>query len=147
MAKEYYAGADWIESNIKHGGKWIGPMSEFGREVADLLGDLFLGIYHVNPAYLIKVDWSGSAFIELAVDQTFATFDYSNLTRFVFLCHDYGIRGQISPRSNRTMMFMFHPRERKNGARNVSQWHPTLEESIEMHRKAYPPTVAAEVSE
>ena len=41
------------------------------------------------------------------------------LTRFVFLCHDLSIRGEIQPHSERTVAIELHPCERRQG-------HPTL---------------------
>ncbi len=135
MAESEYKGAGWIEQQIPYGRGWKGPMSDFGRNVANLLGEFVYGIYHINPTYLIKADWSHSAFIEINYDQTLATFDFDNLTRFVFLCHDYGMRGQISARSSRTLLLMFHPRERGG---DITRRHPTLEQALAKFRKSYP---------
>lgn len=125
-----HAGADWVAEVIKHNSTWKGPMSDFGRSVADLLGEWAFGIYHLDPSALAKVDWRSTAFIEVAHDQTLATFDFNNLTRFVFLCHEYGIRGQISAQSARTVTLMFHPRERKSDSILTSKYHPTLDEAV-----------------
>ncbi len=133
-----YAGRDWLNQVLSQNGNskiWKGPLSELGAEVGDLLGELFYGIYHVDNGALSKVDWSSSYFIELAIDQTMATFDFNHLTRFVFLCHDHCIRGQISPRSNRTMTLMFHKRERSG---EMNHRHPTLEMALFDYRKQHP---------
>ena len=51
MTTARYAGAAWIRSAL---GRELSPL---GAAVADLLGDVFAGIYHLDNADLRKVDW------------------------------------------------------------------------------------------
>ncbi len=47
-----YAGSDWIKKSLK-----ITKMSPIGEAVADLLGEVYQGIYHLETRSLRKVDW------------------------------------------------------------------------------------------
>lgn len=57
-----------------------------------------------------------------------ATFDFSNLTRFVILCHDECIRGEIRPSSPRSMKICIWKRQGREGG--FSLRHPTLEDAV-----------------
>ena len=85
-----YAGAEWLKRALKNI-----QISEFGVKVAELLGDLYYGIYHVRISKLRKVDWKNDRWIEIVLPDTFSTFDADNLTRLVVLCHDRLIRCEI----------------------------------------------------
>ena len=60
-----YQGAGWIEKSLK-----VENMSELGKEAADFLGDVYLGIYHMNTSLLKKVDWSNKSYIEVILPIT-----------------------------------------------------------------------------
>ena len=45
-----YSGADWIKGSLKR------EMSPFGELVADILGVVFLGIYHVDVKALERAE-------------------------------------------------------------------------------------------
>lgn len=128
-----YQGANWIEAALKPK-----EMSELGKKVADLLGDLFLGIYHLDSDKLKAVDWSNTHHIEFALGwKSLSTYDDSHLTHLVLLAHQRAIRVQISPRSNHYLTLIFHQRE--SGMKH--EWHkrhPTIEEAIMAFDKHYP---------
>ena len=85
-----YMGADWIKRNFKT------ELSEAGEAAANFLGALFLGIYHLNPTSLRKVDWSDRYNIRVTVGGNgFATVDDNQLTRLVVLAHDMCLRVEI----------------------------------------------------
>jgi hypothetical protein len=112
----------------------ITNLSPLGERVADLLGDLFVGLYHLEDAE--KVDWSNDHHIEVRIRfKELATFDSNLLTKLVFLCHDRCIRVSVNPRSPQALTLLFHPREREGGT-----WarHPTLEQAVADHRQWYP---------
>lgn len=124
-----YAGADWVKSTLKV------EMSPLGEEVADLLGQLYQGIYHINYAVL-RTDWNNPYWIEVVVrDSPFATFDYGLLTLFVLLCHDKCIRGQISVANFGKFRLMFHKRSSREG--DLGERHPTMEKHISILRERY----------
>jgi hypothetical protein len=116
-----YAGSGWIKSATKQ------ELSPLGVKVADLLGELFLGIYHIERESL-KVDWTNNHYIEINIYQDLSTFDYDRLTRLVFLAHWFCIRVQITPCNFRYIKLMFHNRAREGF---IYDRHPTLEEATE----------------
>lgn len=119
-----YSGADWVKSAMHK------EMSPFGEQVADLLGQLYQGIYHLEK-YLDKVDWKSDHWITCTVsDSDMATFDFSRLTCLVVLCHDLHIRCQIHALSNwGYLQLQFSPRVRKG---DIWQRHPTIEDAVKI---------------
>jgi hypothetical protein len=101
-------------------------VSELGKDVADLLGELFFGIYHIQPE-VMRADFSNPTWIEVLVHKSLATFDFNELTRLVFLAHHMAIRVDVSAARNGILRLMFHRRERDGG---ISKRHPTLDEAV-----------------
>jgi hypothetical protein len=124
-----YSGAEWLEKGIG-----VNNISPLGREVADLLGDLFLGIYHMNRTSLLRVKWSDPRYIAVTIDGEIATFDADALTVFVVLCHDRCLRGAVEAVAPKHLRLSFSKR-----ARGGSMWarHPTLEEHVGQIRAAF----------
>lgn len=124
-----YAGADWVKASLKV------EMSPLGEEVADLLGQLYQGIYHIDDEAR-RVKWNNPDWIEIVVrDNGFATFDHGLLTLFVLLCHDSSIRGQISVANFRKLKMTFWKRSSREGS--IYERHPTMEEHISILRERY----------
>ena len=107
-----YAGSYWIQNFINDI-----PISAFGFEVAELLGELYRGIYHVDGEAMRRVDWADNKFIELVVTDggSWATFDFDWLTRLVVLAHDRCIRVEIGAASPRHLRLSFSKRQRDGG--------------------------------
>lgn len=103
-------------------------MSDLGRDVADLLGQLFRGIYHIDTS---KVDWSQPDHITLTMYGSLSTFDFPQLTELVVLAHDRAIRCEVSGCAPSLLRLMFH-RRRRTGS--VTERHPTIEVHIETIR-------------
>lgn len=143
-----FAGADWVEQlRLKK------PISPLGRKAADLLGEVFAGIYHLENAE--HVDWSNDHHIVVYTRQGLSTYDGDLLTRIVLQAHDRGLRVDLSPaivmsdgreitdadRENPevlwevqpVMRIMLHARTREGG---ISQRHPTIGDVI----KSYDPS-------
>lgn len=119
-----YSGADWIKKSLMYPKE----MSELGKNVADLLGELFRGIYHLDYKQLRKVDWSNSYYIEFILGwKTLSTFDFDELTRLVFLAHHMAIRVEISPHAFKFIRLMFHQRNRDG---DFAHRHPTLDDAV-----------------
>lgn len=134
-----YSGAGWVKESFK-----IENMSPIGEAVANLLGDLFGGIYHLETKDLKAVEWSNPHCIEFVLrDKDLSTFDFGELTRFVILCHDYAIRGSVEAKHRRQFLLTFHQRKREG---RTGERHPTIEQALEMYRK-YHPVTAAELTE
>lgn len=126
-----HSGSQWIESALK-----IENMSPLGRAAADLLGDVWSGIYHLDNKKLKQVDWGDPYCISVQLDhQTLATFDAPLLTWLVVLCHDRCLRMSVSAATINTLELMFHQRQREGG---VDQRMPTIETHIELIRRHIP---------
>ena len=119
---------------------------ELGKQVADLMGELYLGLYHVESKVLRNTDWQDPDFIEIRMwVPDMATWDGNFLTRFVVLCHERCIRGSITPTRKNYVQFLFHPREREG---STSRRHPTLEQHLERLGRSIgaPPALIQEAS-
>lgn len=128
-----YAGAEWLESQIKHW-KPTAEISDLGRNVADFLGELFFGIYHLDYKALKRVDWSSNHHIEIVLRDggQLATTDFDTLSRLVFLAHHMAIRVELNAASPKHIRYFFSQRQR-GGA--VYERHPDLDEAVEkFHR-------------
>lgn len=133
----FYQGSGWLKSWLA---RWNLEISPFGERVADLLGEASKGIYHIDWVYseTNRREWSRRSVIELCADLgglTFDTVDGDDLTRLVFLAHDYGIRVEIRPRTFRHLTLIFHQRELRQ---NSMSGHPTAEQALAAHRVRYP---------
>lgn len=128
--KTKHAGADWIEDARPY---WksqrTDPMSEFGKKVADLLGQVYGGIYHLDSKALSKVDWSDPDRIELVFHdgRGLATYDSSDLTNMVLLCHMMDVRLDIEAATCHYLRLVFMPVTRRGFFR---VGHPYLDEAI-----------------
>lgn len=122
-----YAGAGWVEATYKL------ELSPFAREVADLLGDVWKGIYHLDDKQLKKVDWKATQYIRFLWRGTISTFDFCEMTDLVLAAHDRGIRVEVSAVAPGWLVFMFHPR----GSTALCGMHPTIEKAIARHRKQF----------
>ena len=126
-SKAGYAGAGWLLQNFKYSNP-DKVVSEFGCEVANLLGDLFAGIYHMDAGALERTDWSCTWRISVTVRDNgqFGTHDFNSLTRLVFLAHEQGIKATIEAASSRYLRLTFH----KVGAKFCPPVHPTIEQAL-----------------
>ena len=131
-SKTKYAGADWLIKQMEY----VKPglvVSDLGKSVADLLGELFGGIYHLDHKSLNKVDWSNKNYIEISIGwQSWSTVDFDQLTRLVFLAHHMAIRVDLTPTKYQFVRLLFHQRGRVG---NNSERHPTLDEAVEKFKK------------
>ena len=129
MSAQRYAGAEWLRRNN------VAKMSPLGEQVADLLGDLVCGIYHIDGVE--KFDWANPHCIEVPWKHNdLATYDSNQLTRLVFFAHDRCLRVSVTPRSHQSLNLRFWRRERD--AVSNFQRHPTVEQSLAEHRKYWP---------
>ncbi|MCD0155981.1 hypothetical protein [Deinococcus sp. 6GRE01] len=138
----HYAGSEWLAANLTYEKK--NAPSALGMRVADLLGELALGLYHLPKGALYSTNWSDTHHIEVSLENgyvTLCTVDSNFLTRLVFLAHDYGMRVEIRPRTFSHLTLMFWQRHLREG--RTSERHPTAEQALAAHRARYPmPTEA-----
>lgn len=120
-----YAGADHEEWRWKRDG--ITP-SQFGRQVADIIGQVWRGIYHIDDKALARADWENKHMIRINIYGSLDTYDLDYLTRLVILCHDYCVRLEIIPSGPRGLGLCFSQRTCRNGS--INQRHPTMETAI-----------------
>ena len=128
-----HSGADWLRSN---GVKNISPL---GEQVAELVGHLFKGIYHIDSEAM-RANWENPHHVKLSVSNELASFDANHLTELVLLAHDACLRVSVRPHGPRNLLLLFHQRQRTGG---FSERCPTLEEHVALLRGHY--TVESEV--
>lgn len=118
-----HRGSEWLRSanrNIQ--------LSTLGAAVADLLGDVFCGIYHLDRKELFRTCWDDPYIIEHRLNyRSLATFDGNHLTALVVLSHDRCLRLDIRARRPQVLELLFHQRQR-TGA--ISERMPTMEDHI-----------------
>lgn len=122
-----YAGASWIEASFKN------EMSLLGKAVANLLGRVFQGIYHLDTRSLKRVNWADTYCIEYVFRGDLATVDFGHLTALVIFAHDEMIRVSIRGCGPGYLKMQFHQRASRFG--NMSERYPTMEDHIEIFRK------------
>ena len=75
--------------------------SGFGAKVADILGEVYSGIYHIDNEDLRAADFTHERFVAIALPGCLATYDADYLTRLVILCHDAAIRLELDAQTVR----------------------------------------------
>lgn len=130
-----HSGADWLREALtakKRRGKEVPQLGEFGARVADLLGQAWLGIYHLPNSALFheRTDWSNERYIVVVVrgGTCLATYDYARLTLLVLLAHRMKIRLEIDGAAQGYVRLLFHPRKSRLG--KLWERHPTVEQAI-----------------
>jgi hypothetical protein len=113
-------GSEWVK--LQHH-----KPSEFGCRVADLLGELMYGIYHLDYGALNRVNWANETYIQLIDGYNhWGTFDSNYLTRLVLLAHKYGIKVSIASASPNYLRITFW----KINKHYLRSEHPTIEEAV-----------------
>ncbi len=122
----------WLISQKYAAAETISPL---GRRVAAILDAFYGGIYHAPEwRYLRQADWSADDWIEVRHRGSLSTFDFDELTRLVFLAHDYAVRLQLEavggPKS--LLCLCFHLRQHEG---DRFQQHPRLEQAMTNWRR------------
>lgn len=138
-APRLFAGSDWIEQ------AGMGPLSTAGRIAADLLGEVFRGIYHLSSRALRRVDWSKRSGIELSVHDGLATWDSDTLTRLVVLSHAMMCRVEICSSGPRLLKLWIHLRATRSGPTYARL--PDLDDHIREIMEPYSRAASQAVSE
>jgi hypothetical protein len=121
-----YSGSEWVALSLKK------ELSPLGCEVADVIGQVWRGIYHQEKAAR-KTDWTNPHHIEFVIFGGLNSFDDDMLTRLIVLCHDRMLRLEIEPCAFRYLRLVFHQRQARMG--DISRRMPHMEEHINMIRE------------
>lgn len=140
--------AGWVERNIEaskkqrptkrderaareHKGWFAAPdvLTPFQRRAFDILGIVGGGIYNAPIAW-DGVAWAPN-YLHLPWRKSLATWDFMELTQFVFLCHEARIRGSIGTHSPRHLVIGLHERRHEGG---MATRHPNLDEAVAAFR-------------
>lgn len=124
-----FAGADWVERSMR-----VKNMSRIGRKVADILGVVYAGIYHIDQRALDKVDWTHKGWIEIKLRDSLSTWDFNRLTALVIACHDAAVRVEIDGNSWHMLLLRFHERKRRG---DMFERHPTIEDVVTKWRERF----------
>ena len=139
-----HSGADWLRRNLVYAeqrGDRAGKrritstLSPLGVTVAEALGYVTRGIYHMDVKALLRADWSDERCIEVAFHEELATWDYDTLTVLVVVCYDLGLRLAIHPHGLRQLRLSFSQRTTREG--DISRRMPPLDERIAAIRSGY----------
>ena len=132
-----YQGAEWLRRNLEIVG--APAPSAFGLKVADILGQVWQGLYHLSESALFskkktkdvpRTDWSHKRFVEVVVHDELATWDYDTLTRLVVECHVRSVRLAVSGASTGYLRLTFHDRREWEvpGEHRFVDNHPGVEQ-------------------
>lgn len=117
-------GAEWLKAQNVN-------MSPLGEEVANLMGELASGLYHIEG--ITRADWNAIHTITVTIrDEKFSTYDSDWLTRLVFLCHERDVRVSMKAAAFKYFRLIFTKVTKEGFFR---EHHPTLEEAIKAWRR------------
>lgn len=132
-----HAGADWLVEQFKYmpDERTLSPL---GRIVADILGEVFFGLYHLpqSALYHKRTKWENEHCVSLTFRNELATHDGSELTRLVLLSHAHGVRLSIRGAAPGYMQVQFTMGE--------NMWCgtvPSVEQIVERFNATYPAAV------
>ena len=108
-------------------------LNDFQRRAFDILGIVGNGIYNA-PISWETVYWEPRC-IAVNWRNSMSTFDFSQLTKLVFLCHEARIRADISPKGFRHVEIMLSERSHEG---SMSARHPDLAEAVADFRGYFP---------
>lgn len=106
--------------------------SERLRKVFDIT---FGGIHNTPKIYKFQEGEGMCEYWETSYPGDVSTFDWDKLTRFVFACHAYCVRGSICPSGPMLVKFRIYPRFTRVG--RLTEKHPSLEEAVANFRRDF----------
>lgn len=98
------------------------------EDAINFFSELYYGEHHIPGK--IK-DWGYGWCVEDFAGMS--TYDYNGLTRFVLMCHEKCVRGEIRPSSPRSMKVIIHKRQGRDCG--FSTEHPNIDTAIEKYNK------------
>lgn len=128
---------EWLQHQLdarhKNRGAPEIKLSPLGKRVAQIIGTVWAGIYHLEQnAYLHeRTKWDDAHCIRIVFRGTLSTVDFNDLTKLVVLCHDYCVRCEIVAKAPCYLELAFSHRERETTSL-PKHWytHPTIEEAL-----------------
>lgn len=127
-----YAGADWIARSLKK------SLSPFGVIVADILGFVYRGIYHIDTSRLEKVNWGNADHITITLRPNgMSTFDGRVLTDLVIACHDCFVRLSIEPCNGQYLRLLFSQRVPAGLGVSTMESQPSIEWQLDTVRTLF----------
>jgi len=97
-----YSGADWMSQSA------CVQLSPLGVKVADILGQVERGIYHIAPLVLDKREqWSNTESITISYNNELATYDLPQLTALYLCCRRMNVPFSISSKGNSFLYLKF----------------------------------------
>lgn len=126
-----YAGSDWLRPQCPQ-------LSVFGALIADILGQVYAGLYHLDLTLTggRRIRWDAEDYILVEVYGELASFDASYLTALLVLCHDNAVRLAIQ-RGGRLGTLKLHFSKRQHNVPDFWARHPTLEQAVERIRTEF----------
>lgn len=114
----------------------VKEISPLGEKVAAIMGIWRGGLHHfpLHDKGIAKVRWDNRDCLEVVIDFTLDTYDFDEMTKLVFLCHDFCVRAEVTPKMNR-MSVLFMRRDRKP---SIDRYHPRLEDALARYRAERP---------
>lgn len=100
-------------------------------EATQFFSDFYGGEHHIPNC---KINDCGYGF-SVQHSDCLSTFDFHNLTKFVIMCHDRCIRGEVSTSRPGYLKIAIWKRQGREG--NISMRHPTIESQIERIRALF----------
>lgn len=102
-----HSGADWMAKQ-----KCFKNPSQLAIKVADILGQVYLGIYHISGSVTSeKVDWQNESDVSVTIYGELATFDGSELTRLIICCVKLNVSVQVAGSFSHYTKLTFRPSE------------------------------------
>ncbi|MHC4748413.1 MAG: hypothetical protein ACYTFW_00930 [Planctomycetota bacterium] len=103
------------------------------KTATDFFGELYGGKHHIPSGGLHKFGhgWSVNHYGDLP------TFDFDTLTRLVFLCHDWCVRGAIQQSGPGMVKICIWQRSHREGS--MFERHPTIEDALKIWREGHVP--------
>lgn len=116
------AGSSWLS----FGGKK--KLSEFGVVVADILGEIFNGIYHISRS-LKDADFTNDYYIKICIRDSldFGTYDSDLLTQLVILAHTRNVKVSIKAAAHHYLWLEFIKVTKQGFFRDN---HPTIDDLL-----------------
>jgi hypothetical protein len=110
-------------------------LSDAQARAFDILGMVGGGIYNCPIAWK-TVGWLGDYGIKVSWHKHLATYDFGDLTRFVFLCHAGRMRGGIMPGGPGLLNITLTQRKISEGV--SPDHHPNLAEAVAAFERYLP---------
>ena len=134
--KTKYAGSEWLTDMLRFTSRGEVEISDLGKTVADVLGQVYRGLYHIQDEVLHKrVDWSSKHTISIVIRGGLYSYDSSHLTELIVLCYDNMLRLEVNPRAPAYLELRFHRRETRNPTASIARRLPALDDMITMIRE------------